>query len=106
MDAQDAFPPIEELAFLADGETAALIGGTGTVEWLCLPRIDSPSVFGSLLDRGAGSWRLAPRDPAARASRRYRARSLVLETAWETAAGRVQVTDALLSGDGGAGHAL
>ncbi|MFN8622661.1 MAG: trehalase-like domain-containing protein, partial [Chloroflexota bacterium] len=55
----DAFPPIEQLAFLADGETAALIGPDGAVEWLCLPRIDGPSVFGTLLDRGAGRWTLA-----------------------------------------------
>jgi len=54
------FPAIGDLAFLSDGEVAALIAPTGNVEWLCLPVIDSPSVFGTLLDRGAGRFRVAP----------------------------------------------
>ncbi|MFN8624236.1 MAG: glycoside hydrolase family 15 protein [Chloroflexota bacterium] len=102
----DAFPPIEQLAFLADGETAALIGPDGAVEWLCLPRIDEPSVFGTLLDRGAGRWTLAPTDPAATMTRRYHPGSLVLETTWTTATGRVAVIDALISSAAGPGRAL
>jgi GH15 family glucan-1,4-alpha-glucosidase len=103
---QDAFPPIADLAFLADGETAALIARDGTVEWLCLPRIDSASVFGALLDRGAGRWSLRPTDPAATATRRYHPGSLVLETTWTAATGRVAVIDALICSRYGAGRAL
>jgi GH15 family glucan-1,4-alpha-glucosidase len=103
---QDAFPPIADLAFLADGETAALIAGDGTVEWLCLPRIDSASVFGALLDRGAGRWSLRPTDPAATATRRYHPGSLVLETTWTAEGGRVAVIDALVCSRYGAGRAL
>jgi GH15 family glucan-1,4-alpha-glucosidase len=102
----DAFPPIADLAFLADGETAALIAANGTVEWLCLPRIDGPSVFGALLDRGAGRWSLRPTDPAATATRRYHPGSLALETTWATATGRVAVIDALTASRYGAGRAL
>jgi GH15 family glucan-1,4-alpha-glucosidase len=103
---QDAFPPIADLAFLADGETAALIARDGTVEWLCLPRIDSASVFGALLDRGAGRWSLRPTDPAATATRRYHPGSLVPETTWTAATGRVAVIDALICSRYGAGRAL
>ena len=54
------FPPISEYAFLSDCENSCLIAPDGSVEWLCLPRPDSPSVFGALLDRGAGSFRFGP----------------------------------------------
>ena len=54
------FPPIADYAFLSDCEDSCLIAPDGTVEWLCLPRPDSPSVFGALLDRSAGSFRFGP----------------------------------------------
>ena len=54
------FPPIGEYGFLSDCETTALIAPSGNVEWLCLPRIDSPSVLGAILDRSAGGFRLGP----------------------------------------------
>ncbi len=104
--APDVFPPIADLAFLADGETAALLGPDGTVEWLCLPRIDSSSLFGALLDRAAGRWSLRPEDPAATATRRYHAGSLVLETTWQTGSGDAVVVDALLSDVSSARRAL
>ena len=55
-----AFPPIAEYAFLSDCENSCLVALDGSVEWLCLPRPDSPSVFGALLDRSAGSFRFGP----------------------------------------------
>ena len=54
------FPPIGEYGFLSDCETTALVAPDGAVEWLCLPRIDSPSVFGAVLDRDAGFFRVYP----------------------------------------------
>jgi len=53
-------PPIAEYAFLSDCETTALVAPSGNVEWLCVPRMDGPSVFGALLDRDAGWFRLGP----------------------------------------------
>ncbi len=66
-----AFPPIADYAFLSDCETCALVAPSGNVEWMCLPRFDSPSVFGSVLDRDAGTFRLAPADIEVPAARRY-----------------------------------
>ena len=66
-----AFPPIGDYAFLSDCETTALIAPNGSVEWLCLPRMDSPSVFAAVLDRDAGSFRVAPADVNVPAGRRY-----------------------------------
>ncbi len=92
------FPPIAEYAFLSDCETTALIAPNGNVEWMCLPRMDSPSVFGSILDRDAGSFRLGPADVSVPAGRRYIPGTMVLETSWETRMGWVIVRDALLVG--------
>ena len=54
------FPPIADYGFLSDCHTCALSASDGSIEWMCLPHFDSPSIFGSLLDRGAGSWRVGP----------------------------------------------
>jgi GH15 family glucan-1,4-alpha-glucosidase len=89
------FPPIGDYAFLSDCETTALIAPHGSVEWLCLPRMDSPSVFGSILDRDAGSFRVGPADVNVPAARRYIPGTMVLETSWETQMGWVIVRDAL-----------
>ena len=56
------FPPIADYGFLSDCETTALVAPSGNVEWMCLPRMDSPSVFGAILDRDAGAFRLGPAD--------------------------------------------
>jgi alpha,alpha-trehalase len=92
------FPPIAEYAFLSDCETTALIAPSGNVEWMCLPRMDSPSVFGALLDRDAGSFRFGPADLTVPADRRYLPGTIVLETSWGTATGWIIVRDVLLMG--------
>jgi alpha,alpha-trehalase len=93
-----AFPPIAGYGFLSDCETVALVAPGGGVEWLCLPRIDSPSVFGAMLDRDAGSFRLAPAGVSVPASRRYLPGTMVLETSWRTGSGWIIVRDVLLMG--------
>ena len=92
------FPPIADYAFLSDCETSALVSPGGAVEWMCLPRMDSPSVFGALLDRGAGSFRLAPADQSVPAGRRYIPGTMVCETTWGTRTGWLIVRDLLLIG--------
>ncbi|MCW3027997.1 MAG: glycoside hydrolase [Solirubrobacterales bacterium] len=92
------FPPIGDYAFLSDCATTALIAPSGNVEWLCLPRMDSPSVFGSILDRDAGGFRVGPADVRVPAARRYIPGTMVLETSWETRMGWVIVRDALSIG--------
>jgi GH15 family glucan-1,4-alpha-glucosidase len=92
------FPPIADYAFLADCHTAALVAPDGTVEWLCPPRFDSPSVFAALLDRGAGGFRLGPSGMGVPAGRRYEPGTNVLETTWQTTTGWAVVRDALIVG--------
>jgi GH15 family glucan-1,4-alpha-glucosidase len=92
------FPPIADYAFLSDCETTALVAPSGNLEWLCLPRMDSPSVFGSILDRDAGGFRVGPADVSVPAARRYIPGTMVLETSWETRMGWVIVRDALCIG--------
>src|SRR5918999_4670233 len=92
------FPPIAEYGFLSDCENTVLIAPSGNVEWLCLPRMDSPSVFGALLDRTAGGFRLGPADVHVPAARRYLPGTMVLGTSWGTAQGWVIVRDVMLIG--------
>src|SRR5437763_8817394 len=92
------FPPIADYGFLSDCETVALVAPSGNVEWLCLPRVDSPSVFGAMLDRAAGHFRIGPAGINVPASRRYLPGTMVLETSWATGAGWVIVRDLLLIG--------
>ncbi len=93
------FPPIGSYGFLSDCHTSALVSYDGSVEWLCLPRFDSPSAFASLLDRGAGHFRLKPRGVVVPISRRYEPGTLVIETTWVTDTGWAVVHDALTIGD-------
>jgi GH15 family glucan-1,4-alpha-glucosidase len=85
--------PIEEYGLIGDGETAALVHLSGSIDWLCLPRFDSDACFAALLGTAEnGRWKLAPIE-SARAARRYVGDSLVLETEFETGSGMVRVTD-------------
>ncbi len=96
--APSPFPPIAEYAFLSDCHTGALVAPDGAIDWLCVPRFDAPSVFGSLLDREAGFFRFAPfgiRHPTARV---YIPGTNVLKTTWKTPNGWVVVRDALTLG--------
>jgi GH15 family glucan-1,4-alpha-glucosidase len=96
---QHRFPPIGSYGFLSDCHTSALVSYDGAVEWLCLPRFDSPSAFAALLDRGAGHFRLAPRGVVVPIGRRYEPGTLVIETTWVTPTGWVVVHDALTIGE-------
>ena len=72
------FPPIADYGFISDCEVCALIAPSGNVEWMCVPRMDSPSVFAAILDRHAGWFRLGPADVTVPADRRYLAGTMVL----------------------------
>jgi GH15 family glucan-1,4-alpha-glucosidase len=96
--ATSPYPPIGEYGFLSDCEATALIAASGNVEWLCLPRMDSPSVFGAILDRDAGGFRFGPADVMVPAARRYLPGTMVLETSWGTSTGWCIVRDVLLIG--------
>jgi GH15 family glucan-1,4-alpha-glucosidase len=94
----ERFVPIGDYGFLSDGETIALVAPGGSVDWMCLPRMDSPSVFGAILGRYAGTFRIAPSDVTVPAARRYLPGTMVLETSWGTDTGWIIVRDALLLG--------
>jgi GH15 family glucan-1,4-alpha-glucosidase len=88
--------PIEDYALIGDLQAAALVSRTGSVDWLCLPRFDSPACFAALLgDERNGHWRLAPAGGAKAVRRRYRGDTLVLETEFETGDGLVRVVDCM-----------
>ncbi|MDD7967822.1 glycoside hydrolase family 15 protein [Actinomycetospora lemnae] len=98
---------IADHALLSDRHSAALVSRAGSVDWLCFPRFDSPSVFGRLLDDAAGHLEVAPTvADAATTSRRYVDETLVLETTWATPDGTLVVTDALATGPSTDPHAL
>ncbi|MER1996354.1 MAG: glycoside hydrolase family 15 protein [Arthrobacter sp.] len=87
--------PIEDYALISDLHTGALVSRSGSIDWLCLPRFDSPSVFGALLGtKDHGRWLLAPDAPGARVLRRdYLESTFILQTRWRTDSGEVLVTD-------------
>jgi GH15 family glucan-1,4-alpha-glucosidase len=92
------YPPIADYGFLSDCEVTALIAPSGSVEWMCLPRLDDPSVFGAILDRDAGWFRFGPADMSVPADRRYLAGTMVLETVWDCGEGWLIVRDCLVMG--------
>jgi GH15 family glucan-1,4-alpha-glucosidase len=87
-------PPIEDYALLGDTNTAALVSRSGSIDWLCAPRFDSPACFAALLGGPEhGRWLIAPEGAPVATRRRYRERSLVLETEFETDEGAVRLID-------------
>ena len=96
--APSPFPPIADYAFLSNCHTGALIAPDGSIDWLCVPRFDSPSIFGSLLDRQGGSFRLGPFGINVPASRIYEPGTNTLLTTWNTPSGWIMVRDCLTMG--------
>jgi alpha,alpha-trehalase len=92
------FTPIADYGFLSNCHTGALVAPDGTVDWLCVPRFDSPSVFGAVLDRGAGGFRFGPFGINVPRARIYEPGTNLLVTSWKTATGWVVVRDALTMG--------
>jgi len=97
--------PIADYALLSDCHSAALVHRLGSVDWLCFPRYDSPSILGRLLDDRAGHWSIRPAGVTS-ARRRYLDGTLVLETAFDTPGGGLTLTDALAVGPNERGHEL
>jgi GH15 family glucan-1,4-alpha-glucosidase len=96
--------PLETYGFLSDCHSAALVAADGSVDWWCLPRFDSPSVFGALLDPDAGHWHIAPAGENVQYEQEWSRDSLTLTTTMSTACGRVTVHDALALAPGARGH--
>jgi alpha,alpha-trehalase len=96
--APSPFPPIADYAFLSNCHTSALIAPDGGIGWLCVPRFDSPSVFGTLLDRAAGTFRIGPFGVSVPTARIYEPGTNVLATTWNTSSGWLLVRDGLTMG--------
>ena len=97
-EASSSYPPIADYGFLSDCEVTALVAPSGNIEWMCLPRLDGPSVFGAMLDRDAGGFRFGPADMRVPSARRYLPGTMILETSWGTPTGWIIVRDCLLIG--------
>src|SRR3954452_278985 len=99
------FTPIADYALLADCNSAALVSRDGSIDWLCMPRYDSPSVFARVLDPDAGHWSIRPVE-GYDVARRYLPGTLVVETTFTTASGSVRLVDAMAFADGQRDHDL
>jgi len=97
--------PIADYALLSDCHAAALVARDGSIDWLCCPRFDSPSVFGAILDEDAGRWCIRAVGPA-EVAREYVPDTLVLQTTYTTSTGSVVLLDALAVGRNERGHEL
>lgn len=98
-------PPIADYALLSDCRSAALVNRAGSVDWLCFPRFDGPSVFARLLDAQAGHWSIRPVE-ISRAIRHYIEKTMVLETTFRTPTGCALLVDAMAVGRNTGGHDL
>ncbi len=96
--APSPFPPIADYGFLSNCHTGALVAPDGSVDWLCVPAFDSPSVFGALLDRQAGSFRIGPFGTNVPTQRHYEPGTNTLVTSWSVPAGWIVVRDCLTMG--------
>src|SRR3954452_25097318 len=101
--ATGASTPIADYGLLADCNGSALLDRAGSIDWLCLPRYDSPAIFARLLDPAAGHWSIRPAGEFT-TERRYLPGTLVIETTFITPSGRVRLTDALAFAQGQRGH--
>ncbi len=104
-DRDDTSQPVANYGLLADCNSAALVDRDGSIDWLCLPRYDSDSVFARILDRDAGHWSIRPRGSYA-SERRYLPGTLVVETTFTTDSGSVRLRDAMAFAEGQRGHEL
>jgi len=98
--------PIADYGLVSDCRSAALVSRSGSIDWLCLPRFDAPSVFGRLLDRDAGCWSIGPAEDGASIERRYVDDTLVLSTTFRTSSGILRLLDAMEIDLAGDHHAL
>jgi alpha,alpha-trehalase len=99
------FRPIADYALLADCSSAALLGRDGSIDWLCMPRYDSPAIFTRILDPEAGHWSIRPAGGFT-VERRYLPGTLIVETAFAADSGRVRLTDAMAFAEGQRSHEL
>ena len=97
--------PIADYALLSDCRSAALVSRAGSIDWLCFPRFDGPSVFARLLDEQAGYWSIQAVG-ATEVSRRYIDTTMVLETSFNTPTGKAVLIDAMAIGRNERGHEL
>ena len=104
IDGQDGLP-IADYGLLSDCSSASLVSRGGSIDWLCLPRFDSPAVFARILDPSAGHWSIRPAH-AYRAKRRYLPGSLAIETTFTTDAGSVRLVDVMAARPAQRGHDL
>jgi GH15 family glucan-1,4-alpha-glucosidase len=96
--APSPFPPIADYAFLSNCHTGALVAPDGSLDWLCIPRFDSPSIFGTLLDRQAGTFRFGPFGINHPTQRHYEPGTNTMVTTWKTPSAWLVVRDSLTMG--------
>src|SRR5688572_28770432 len=99
----EAFRPIDDYGMLSDCHSAAMVDTSGSIDWLCVPRFDSPALFARILDPDAGHWSIRPAESFT-TERRYVPGTLVVETTFTTGSGVVRLTDALAFAQGQRGH--
>src|SRR5215211_2692827 len=102
---REDFHPIADYGLLADCNSAALLSRDGSIDWLCMPRYDSPGIFSRILDPAAGHWSVRPAGPF-EVERRYVPGTLAIETTFTTQAGTVRLLDAMAFTEGQRGHEL